>query len=249
VEIFLDQNALAKPLRWRKPQFVFPCSMTDIGAEFVTDGMLAQIFDVMARTPQHTYQLLTKRPERICNLMNGPKHHYEWHPKLWHRSVLPNVWFGTSIEQRRHLDRLDHLRATPATLRWISLEPLLEDIGDIDLTGIDWVVVGGESGRNARPMHPDWARSLRDQCQAAGVPFFFKQWGEFVPDRLLDHGMKRGVVMTRDGARPTIASLPAMMDGTFEFQGYQHFSAVGKKAAGHLLDGQEWRQFPRRAEG
>lgn len=244
VEIFLDEKALAKPLGWRKPRFIFPCSMTDIGADFVTGEMLAAMFCVMAETPQHTYQPLTKRPDRLCRLMNGPKSHRHWHPKIWHRSVLPNVWIGASVEQRRHLDRLDHLRATPAALRWISFEPLLEDLGMIDLTGIGWVVVGGESGPRARPMHPDWARSVRDQCITAGVPFFFKQWGEFIPDKLLEHGMKRGVVMKRDGSRPTLMSLPAMMDGSFDFQGYQHFSAVGKKAAGAMLDGREWRQFP-----
>lgn len=179
VEIFLDEKTLMKPMSWRKPQFIFPCSMTDMFADFVADEMLAAMFGVMAETPRHTYQPLTKRPDRLRQLMDGPKSHEHWHPKLWHRSVLPNVWFGTSIEQRRHLDRLDHLRATPAALRWISFEPLLEDVGEIDLTGISWVVVGGESdvrGRS-RPFDLAWARNIIRQCVDAGVPCFVKQLG------------------------------------------------------------------------
>jgi protein gp37 len=177
VEIFLDESALCKPLTWKKPRTIFPCSMTDIGADFIKDEWLGAIFSVMAETPQHIYQPLTKRPDRIANLMNGPKSHADWHPKTWHRSVLPNVHFGTSIEQKRHLGRLDYLRATPAAVRWISLEPLLEDIGRLDLTGISWAVIGGESGRHARPFYLRWAFDIMEQCARSGVAVFMKQIG------------------------------------------------------------------------
>ena len=265
-EIFLDQEVLLKPLHWKRPRNIFVCSMTDLFAEFVTDEMRDAVFAVGALASQHTLQVLTKRSAEMRRYATGlgnqsisPALRRAWRrnaisdaafdisgaalPEGW-PWPLPNIHLGVSIESRRHLDRLDDLRATPAAIRWVSFEPLLEDLGEIDLTRIDWVVLGGESGSSARPMHPDWARSIRDQCVAARVAFFFKQWGEWVPDKLLDHGMKRGIMMRPDGSRPTLMSLPAMMDGTFDFQGYQHFSAVGKKRAGAMLDGSEWRQFP-----
>ena len=129
---------------------------------------------------------------------------------------------GVSVEDRARLARVDDLRATPAALRFLSLEPLLEDLGQIDLRGIDWVIVGGESGPRARPMHPDWARSLRDQCAAAGVPFFFKQWGEWQP----------------------CDWPPAHAECAKERWSTARGSRVGKKAAGRLLDGREWNEYP-----
>ena len=130
------------------------------------------------------------------------------------------VWLGVSVESPHHKDRIDALREVPAGVRFLSLEPLLADLGTLDLRGIDWVIVGGESSRNARPMHPDWVRSLRDQCQAAGVPFFFKQWGEWKP--------------TEDPAVAAARGIPLA----------ECMSFVGKKAAGAMLDGREWREFP-----
>jgi protein gp37 len=123
----------------------------------------------MEQADWHTYQVLTKRSERMRDLLLT---------RLNFVSCLPHVWFGVSVENRKHgLPRVEHLRAAPAGLRMLSVEPLLEDLGQIDLTGIGWVILGGESGHGARPMDTDWVRSVRDQCQAAGVPFFFKQWG------------------------------------------------------------------------
>jgi protein gp37 len=175
VEIFFDEKQLRMP---KRPAKVFLCDMTDIFADFVTDDMLDRIFASVAQHPQHVYQTLTKRPER-------QRDYFTRHP------APPNLWVGSSIEQRRPLDRLDTLRTTDAAIRFISFEPLLEDLGTIDLTGIDWVIAGAESDawRRARPMQLGWVRHIRDQCIAAGVPFFFKQdavRGRKIPVPVLD---------------------------------------------------------------
>jgi protein gp37 len=174
---------------------------------------------------------------------------------------LPNVWLGVSAEDQFLADeRIAHLVQTPAALRFVSAEPLLAPLYTmtpwltggatarcIRTNGIDWVIAGGESGHGARPMHPDWVRSLRDQCVGAGVPFFFKQWGEFKPatfaETVFEH-RARGAMMRPDGSRPSLADLDAMCAGTFDYTGYQQFAAVGKKAAGATLDGREWRETP-----
>lgn len=199
VEVFIDGNALAKPLAWKKPRTIFPCSMTDIGAEFVTDDMLDRIWATMILCPEHTFQTLTKRPDRLRAYLSGGRARYDAvlvaGNKL--RRAFPkrrlgdvpiddpaaaafhqNIWLGTSIEQRRHLDRLDDLRATPAAIRWVSFEPLLEDLGQINLSGISWAVIGGESGRKARPFYLRWADSIIAQCATAGVAVFMKQIGD-----------------------------------------------------------------------
>lgn len=164
--------------------------------------------------------------------------------KGWRSLMLPNVAFGVSVESRAHLYRIHDLRQIPAAMRFISLEPLLEDPGELDLTGISWVILGGESGPGARPMHPDWVRGVRDQCQAAGVPFFFKQWGEWSPvqpdtwckvsSRKYSH---ETFAWGKDGQKYNALS-PAPDD--FPKMAYR----VGKKAAGRLLDGQTWDQRP-----
>jgi protein gp37 len=161
VEIFVDEKALKMP---KRPVKVFLCDMTDIFADFVPNDALDCIFASVAQHPRNIYQVLTKRPER--------QHDY-----FARHSAPPNLWVGTSIEQRRHLDRLDALRTTDAAVRFVSFEPLLEDLGEFDLTGIHWVIAGAESDawRRARPMQLDWVRHIRDQCVATGVPFFFKQ--------------------------------------------------------------------------
>jgi protein gp37 len=160
---------LAEPLRWTKSKMVFVNSMSDLFHEEVPDDYIEQVCRVMERADWHTYQVLTKRSERMRDLLLT---------RLDFVSRLPHVWFGVSVENRRHgLPRVEHLRSAPAGLRMLSVEPLLENLGEIDLTGIGWVILGGESGHGARPMDADWVRSVRDQCQAAGVPFFFKQWG------------------------------------------------------------------------
>ena len=143
--------------------------MSDLFHDDVPDDYIVRVAHVMAAANWHTYQVLTKRSERMAELLRT---------KLSFAAELPHIWWGVSVENRSHgLPRIDHLRTAPAAVRFLSVEPLLEDLGRVDLTGIHWVIVGGESGPGARPMHADWVRSLRDQCKAAGVSFFFKQWG------------------------------------------------------------------------
>jgi protein gp37 len=164
------------PRRWRRPRVIFVNSMSDLFHPQVSADFVARVFEVMTATPQHTYQILTKRPKRARQLLRG------WTP-------VPNVWLGVSIEDDRVVDRADILRQVPAAVRFLSLEPLLGPLPSLDLTGIDWVIVGGESGPDCRPMRKEWVLELRDRCQAAGVPFFFKQWGGPTPKsggRLLD---------------------------------------------------------------
>jgi len=197
--VTLHPDALLEPLGWRKPRVVFVDSMADVMHAKVPVDFLAQVWAVMALTPQHTYQILTKRPERYAHVLDGPCRCGGGHlPGIRFRSLvqdhtrrlapgrevdlmrhwpLSNVWLGTSIERDDYVRRADHLRAASATTRFLSLEPLLGPLPSLDLAGIDWVIVGGESGPGARPMHPAWGRDLRDRCVAAGVPFFFKQVG------------------------------------------------------------------------
>lgn len=276
VELFLDEKMLLQPLHWKKPRMIFVCSMTDLFAEFVPNEWIDKIFAVMALTPQHTYQVLTKRSARMREYLTpGLPHRIGMEALAMTldahagdaRSLigdgieltgditylrnwpLPNVWLGVSAERQQEADeRIPLLLDTPAAVRFISAEPLL---GPLDLTEwirdghptqqqvdgplgahylrhgsprIDWVIVGGESGPNARPMHPDWARSLRDQCRVAGVAFFFKQWGEWAdcedyPSEMQEH---LELLNRADGSNVR----------------------VGKKKAGRLLDGIEHNAMP-----
>lgn len=171
-DVTMHWELLDEPLRHRKPQLVFVGSMCDIFHEDVTDEFLIALFDVMRRTPQHTYQLLTKRPERMVAFAKT----IEW-PQ--------NAWAGVSIENNDYVYRADLLREVEgATVRFLSCEPLLSGLPDLDLTGIDQVIVGGESGTGFRTMDVDWARDLRDRCVDAGVAFFFKQWSAIHPKQL-----------------------------------------------------------------
>ncbi len=169
-KVTLHPERLSHPLHWRKPRRVFVNSMSDLFHDQIPDEFIADIWDVMGAAPQHTFQILTKRPARMRSLLK-------------HWLTLPNVWLGVSAENQRWADiRIPTLAETPAAIRFISAEPLLGPINLTDhLPGLDWVIAGGESGRHARPMHPDWPRSIRDQCQAAGVAFLFKQWGGRTP--------------------------------------------------------------------
>src|SRR5262245_28759486 len=168
-DLRLVPEKLAEPLRWTKPKLVFVNSMSDLFHEDVPDDYIGKVAEVMLVANWHTYQVLTKRSERLARMLRT---------KLSHLAAKPHIWWGVSVENRRHgLPRIDHLRAAPAAVRFLSVEPLLEDLGTIDLTGISWVIVGGESGPGARPMRGEWVRSIRDQCLAADVSFFFKQWG------------------------------------------------------------------------
>ena len=168
-DLKLIPEKLEEPLRWKTPRMVFVNSMSDLFHEGVPDDYIEAVCRVMARAEKHTFQVLTKRSERMRDLLKT---------KLDFAAAEPRIWFGVSVENRRHgLPRIEHLRSAPAGLRMLSVEPLLEDLGTINLSGIGWVIAGGESGPRARPLHEDWIRSLRDQCAAANVPFFFKQWG------------------------------------------------------------------------
>ena len=312
VSISLDKKMLLAPLRWKKPRMIFVCSMTDLFADFVSDAMIDRLFAVMALCPQHTFQVLTKRADRMMRyilsrsamvvadaglflgspLAEAARHvsQQAGHPAWMNAPVtfwnagnhehpvegwpLPNVWLGVSAEDQANADRrIPYLMDTPAAVRWVSLEPLLGpiDLMKVDVArglneargrtpheydpdtrwplltpfhhmqsgssfpGIDWVVVGGESGRCARPMHPDWARDLRDQCAAGGVPFLFKQWGEFAPS--ID-----GTRLQEAGG--TVAPFVAWPDGSIcHGSADEHggpgikLDRIGKKAAGRLLDG------------
>lgn len=290
-KITFYEKALMEPLKWRKPCRIFVNSMSDLFHHNVTDDQIDHIFAVMAMCPQHVFQVLTKRPERMPKLLassrfkgevlqqafelqrgrGGEKDARKWLEPNW---PLPNVWLGVSVENQEAADeRIPLLVQTPAAVRFISAEPLLgpvslerwSDTGiecsscgwfgtesdgqRVDLAaddpwfacprcaevcahtpldehlggkrGIHWVICGGESGPGARPMHPDWVRSLRDQCAEAGVEFFFKQWGEWLG--------------TMQYGAPADQQLINILDAPLR---------LGKKAAGDLLDGRQWHQFP-----
>jgi protein gp37 len=163
-QLAMHENALELPVKWKKPQTIFVNSMSDLFHDEVPLEFIARVFDVMCRADWHRYQLLTKRSGRLLELS----------PSLpW----KPHIWMGVSVESLRYVFRIDHLRKTGAAVRFLSLEPLLGPLPGLNLEGIDWVIVGGESGPGSRPMAPEWAMSIRDQCLQARVPFFFKQWG------------------------------------------------------------------------
>jgi len=163
-ELTLQEDLIDLPRRWRKPRTVFVNSMSDLFHREVPDAFIKRVFDTMAAAPKHKFQVLTKRAERLVELA----------PELpW----PANIWMGVSVEDQRRMERIGHLAQVPAAVRFLSVEPLLEDLPGLPLDGIHWVIVGGESGRSPRPLDPAWVRDIRDQCVAAEVPFFFKQWG------------------------------------------------------------------------
>ncbi|MEX0629642.1 MAG: phage Gp37/Gp68 family protein [Chloroflexota bacterium] len=179
--VVLHAERLEQPLRWRRPRMVFVNSMSDLFHERVPGDYRRDVWKVMDRVRRHTFQVLTKRPELMRDWVTANADITD--------PVVPNVWLGTSIENNRWAHRADDLRDTPAAVRFISAEPLLGPLNMLDLTGIDWLIVGGESGPRHRPMEHDWVLELRDHALAAGVAFFFKQWGGRTPKaggRLLD---------------------------------------------------------------
>jgi len=269
VEAFLDEKILLEPLRWReireqgsgisRPRRIFPMNQSDLFAEWVTDAMRDRVFAVMALCPGSIFQVLTKRIEAANAYLSSPGQLPGWrrilidgaiwevmgHPPAdqiehdgnWQCNwPLPNMWLGVSIEnQKAANERIQPLLKTPAAVRFISAEPLLGPLNLDACIALDWVICGGESGAHSRPMHQQWARSLRDQCQAAGVPFFFKQWGAYSP-------AKDGkYIVAPDGhIRPrheTLTDRDCRM------------TRQTKKAAGALLDGREWKQFPEGTHG
>src|SRR5262249_1560140 len=168
-DLRLVPEKLAEPLRWKTPKMIFVNSMSDLFHKGVPDDYVLNVARVMQTANWHTYQVLTKRSGRLRDMLQTT---------LAAAAAGPRIWWGVSVENRKHgVPRIDHLRAAPARVRFLSIEPLLEDLGEINLAGIHWVIVGGESGPGARPMEKEWVLSLRDQCERAQGPFFFKQWG------------------------------------------------------------------------
>lgn len=293
-EVRLDEDALLQPLKWKRPRRIFVNSMSDLFHETLPDEAIDRVFAVMALCPQHTFQVLTKRAERMREYVSARAHAAKrlkiigamnmmgagaTKPIGYRMWPLPNVWLGISCERQQEADeRIPLLLQTPAAVRFISAEPLL---GAIDLHDwltrdwhptmppettprLDWVIVGGESGTKARPMHPDWARSIRDQCNAAGVAYFFKQFGEYGTASYhvgTGHPVFRqfatftqwvnkastwvngGICLDKDGneLRNGAAFMKARDEDRFPVT-IMH--RVGKKAAGRLLDGREWNEFP-----
>ncbi|WP_213287537.1 DUF5131 family protein [Bradyrhizobium sp. sGM-13] len=293
-KVRFNEEWLMQPLGWRKPRMIFVCAHGDLFHEDVPDEWIDKVFAVMALTPQHTYQVLTKRAKRMREYMTTrwAGHHgcrrAEMHASLlaremsrdkhfWAEWPLPNVWAGVSTERQQEAnERIPDLLRTPAAVRFISAEPLLGpiDLEDIVTKGdgyedhrsalecdvaveddeefggatVSWVIVGGESGDGARPMHPDWVRSLRDQCDRAGVPFFFKQWGAWIPfyDRDRDDPDWRNVPQV-DNQMGLGATRFHNLAGGIGFHGERLVAMrnVGKKAAGRVLDRSEYSEMPR----
>ena len=228
---------LEQPLHWRKPGRVFLCSAGDLFHEDVPEAFIARVFARMAACRQHTFQILTKRPERMLDIVNLACRAV---PEHW---PLPNVWLGVTAENQEMVDaRIPLLLQVPAAVRFVSVEPMLGPLDLLDYlpwgnndpaAKLDWVIAGGESGPHARPMHPDWVRSVRQQCTAAGVPFFFKGWGEWLPRSQGD-----------DPERLPQSFVAATPDDVLLNRPKEPINRVGKRKAGHLLDGREHRQFP-----
>lgn len=248
-DVTLHLDKLNEPLRRKKPRTYFVCSMSDLFHEDVKTDWIAHIWGVMIKAEQHTFQVLTKRPQRML----------EW---VRNEVILtfPNIWLGVSVEDQAMADeRIPLLLQTPAAVRFVSCEPLLSSIDLSEWVNpqgatarddpamyslLNWVIVGGESGPGARPMYPQWARETRDQCQAAGVPFFFKQNGAFI--EVTEGFRSSDTVLMHDGR---ILGRYSIWDDRVAEKGYTVVRPVGKKRAGHLLDGREWREFPADREG
>jgi protein gp37 len=196
-DLRLVPEKLTEPFVWRSPKLVFVNSMSDLFQDGVSDEYTEAVSQVMATANWHTYQVLTKRSERLRDLLSG---------KLQFAAERDNIWWGVSVEDRKYgLPRIEHLRQAPAKVRFLSIEPLLEDIGAINLSGISWVIVGGESGPGARPMKREWVVSIRRQCRIYRVPFFFKQWGGV---RKVKHGRKLDGRTYDEYPRRVLAQVP-----------------------------------------
>ncbi len=172
-KLTLHENVLIEPCKWKKPHTIFVCSMSDLFHDKVPFEFIDKVFKTIEQTPHHQYQLLTKRAERMNIYFQS-------------RPIPKNVWLGVTVENKKSKERIDFLRTLQASVLFLSCEPLLEDLEELDLTNIDWVIVGGESGSNARPMHESWVLSIKEQSEAQDATFFFKQWGTWGSD-----GIKR----------------------------------------------------------
>lgn len=240
----LHDEALHLPLTWKRPRKVFVNSMSDLFHEDVSFDFIDAVFSVMSSADHHTYQVLTKRAWRMYRFWQwkDAQMGFRWKPK-------PNIWIGVSVEnQQEATDRIIALCQIDAHVRFLSCEPLL---GPLDIYGwldssqgipsrIDWVIAGGESGPNARPMHPDWVRSLRDQCKAADVPFFFKQWGEWGTEKLF-HGKKKNIKGTYLNINGHRCGFESLMDKSKD---YITLWKTGKNNNGNFLDGVQHLEFP-----
>lgn len=239
-------DQLDAPLHWRKPRRIFVNSMSDLFGEFVPDNYMRDVFGIMERADHHIYQALTKRSARVPEFCNDYFAATSPDGVTTHEPPR-HIHIGVSVEDRKYgLPRIKHLQEARVAVRFLSIEPLLEDLGVLDLTGIHWAIVGGESGHGVRPMHPDWVRSIRDQCIAANVPFFFKQWGAWKPepDRDKDDPDWRADYAAVDSRKRRFLNLA----GGQGFHGDRvHIMAnVGKKNSGRMLDGRTWDEMPRR---
>lgn len=296
-DVACHADRLNQPLRWKKPRMIFVNSMSDLFHENVPDDFIDKVFAVMALAEKHVFQVLTKRPERMLAYLSDPgledRIGYQAIPKVHDKSYgvlkwpIENVWMGVSVEDQATADeRIPLLLQTPAAVRWVSAEPLIgpvdfEDVpvgmfgplrlqSNTDNPRLDWVVCGGESGGpKARPMHPDWADHLQSQCEEAGVPFFFKQWGEWLPvnqmtDTELDK-LHRSNQIAKDGEDQsamdevfgTHCTVPATVVGTdgvclavtdqtafWAGRGGMTTFRVGVHKAGCKLNGKEWQEWP-----
>lgn len=262
--IYCDEFALKQPLHWRKPRRIFVCSMSDLFQEKVPFDFIDKVFGVIEKCPHHTFQILTKRAKRMAKYFKG---------KIQARRIvqsvarntdgckevnslpLSNLHLGVSISNQAEADeKIPILLQIHAAVQWLSIEPMLGPIDLLNCNGvmafggsygawIDGVVVGGESGPGARPMHPDWVRSIRDQCVAADVPFFFKQWGNWIPGKRLgeiiwDSTHEASSKEFRDVNNSSVFQFP---DGQYIFR------SRSKKTAGRILDGREWNEYPERS--
>lgn len=251
-----------QPLRWQRPRRIFVNSLSDLFHPGVSDGTITEIVAVMALAQQHTFQVLTKRPQRMAALLNDEGFHHDLRDMIgWLRDRFrsdqmlvnrpwppPNVWWGVSTESNRYAWRADHLRDTPAAVRWVSAEPLLGPLDQLNLTGIDWVVAGGESGPGARPMHPQWARDLRDRCADDGIAFHFKQWGSWAPWIADDWSEEAGgsTYVKLDGSTSWAAgSDDSCTNWSANYEPSDHaVTQTAKSAAGRTLDGRTWDEYP-----
>jgi len=255
------ESALEKPFHWKKPRRIFVCSMGDLFHESVPFEWIDKIINVIRWAKQHTFLFLTKRPERMYEYFNShvPKKYI-----MDNGNILDNLWLGVTSENQEQADkRIPILFKIPAAKRFVSIEPML---GSIDITqkridysvptryedngngiewtdpgnsfiGLDWVICGGESGPNARPVHPDWVRSVRDQCQAANVPFIFKQWGEFIPSYSAGYYSEELDQWMKSFGDAWVRRSVTLDDGMVMVK-------VGKKKAGRKLDGKIWNEYP-----
>jgi protein gp37 len=216
----LHPDQLALPRRWKTSRVIFVNSMSDLFHKDVPLGFIRDVFDVMAETSRHTYQLLTKRSKRLAQVADR----LHW-PE--------NLWMGVTVESDRYAFRADHLRDVDAAVRFLSVEPLLGPVPSLNLDGLHWVIAGGESGHGARPMHPAWVRTVRDQCEHAGVPFFFKQWGAWTPAE------SAPTQVGFDGSVSDAAENYAAVPGA-----PVRMRKMGKSKAGRTLDGRTWDEYP-----